>query len=51
MSEKTIDQDAVRSEHLEEVQEWRQWLILGGVLIGSTVLMLALIAVLGASGG
>ena len=51
MSEKTIDHEAVRKEHLAEVDQQRQWLILLGVLLGSTVLMLGLIALLGASGG
>jgi hypothetical protein len=47
VSEKTIDQEAVRQEHLADVDQARQWAILGGVFGFSTLLMLGLIALLG----
>jgi hypothetical protein len=49
MSEKTIDQDTVRQEHLAEVHEPAHWAYLFGVMLGTTLLMLAFIAWLGAS--
>jgi hypothetical protein len=49
MSEKTIDEETIREEHLAEVHVPTQWLYLFGVLVGGTALMLVLIFVL--SGG
>jgi hypothetical protein len=51
MSEKSVDVEQVRKEHLEEVNEPQHWGYLFGVLVGSTLLMLLLIAFLGAQGG
>jgi hypothetical protein len=48
MSEKTIDQETIRREHLGEVHQPAQWAYLLGVLAGGTLLMLGLIALLGA---
>jgi hypothetical protein len=48
VSEKTIDQETIREEHLKEVHQPAQWAYLLGVLIGGTLLMLGLIALLGA---
>jgi hypothetical protein len=42
-----MDQETVREEHLAEVDQARQWAILGGVFGFSTLLMLGLIALLG----
>ena len=49
MTEKTIDQAAVRQEHLAEVHQPAHWAYLLGVMLGTTVVMLAFIAWLGAS--
>jgi hypothetical protein len=49
MSERTIDAEKVREEHLAEVRESVHWVYLVSVLVGSTLLMLLLIAVMGAS--
>ena len=49
MSELDVNEDEVRSEHLEEVNAGAQWLYLFGVLLGGFLLMLALIALLGAT--
>jgi hypothetical protein len=49
MSEKTIDQDTVRQEHLAEVHQSAHWAYLFGVILGTTLVMLAFIAWLGAS--
>lgn len=43
MSEKTIDPEAVRAEHLAEVHVPWHWAYLATVLIGGTALMLAFI--------
>ena len=51
MSERTIDAEQVRAEHLAEVQPSRQWAILAAVLGGGTVLMIGFIALLGALHG
>jgi hypothetical protein len=51
MSELKMSEDMVREEHLREVNVPAHWGYLFGVLIGSFVLMVALIAILGASGG
>ena len=50
MSEKTIDAEAVRQEHLAEVHQPAHWAYLFGMLLGATALMLLFIAWLGASG-
>jgi hypothetical protein len=47
MSEKSVDVGQVRREHLEEVHEAAHWAYLVGILVGGTLLMLLLIAVLG----
>ena len=49
MSEKTIDPEAVRQEHLAEVHQPAHWAYLFGVILGTTLAMLAFIAWLGAS--
>lgn len=49
MSEKAIDEEQVRAEHLAEVRPSLQWAILGVVFGGATALMLLLIAILGAT--
>ena len=49
MSNRNIDADTVREEHLAEVRVPIHWAYLVGVLVGSTLLMLLLIAALGAS--
>jgi hypothetical protein len=51
MSERTIDADKVREEHLAEVNPSLHWAYLIGVLAGSTLVMLVVIAILGASAG
>ncbi len=51
MSEKTIDEEQVRQEHLAEVDAGRHWLYLVAVLLGGTLLMLGVIAWLGGAGG
>jgi hypothetical protein len=43
------DADDVRAEHLAEVNQAAQWAYLAGLLIVGTLLMLALIALLGES--
>jgi len=48
MSERTVDADQVRVEHLAEVDARAHWLYLVGVMAGGTLLMLAIIAILGA---
>ena len=44
MNEAKITEDQVREEHLDEVNVSLHWLYLGGVLVGSMVIMLAFIA-------
>ena len=44
MSEKTIDEEQVRGEHLAEVNEPAHWAYLAGVMSAGTLLMLAFIA-------
>ena len=51
MSELDLTEDAVRKEHLREVNVPAHWGYLFCVLIGGFLLMVALIAILGASGG
>src|SRR5687767_3424734 len=43
MSDKTITEEKVRKEHLGEVNPAAHWAYLVGVLVGSTVLMIAFI--------
>ena len=49
MSEKTIDTEQIRREHTEQVDPTAHWLYLLAVLVGGSVLMLGLIAFLGAN--
>ena len=49
MSERTIDQEAVRQEHLAEVHQPAHWAYLLGVILGTTLVMLVFVAWLGAS--
>ncbi len=51
MSDKTIDQEQVRQEHLAEVNVTAHWLYLLAALVGGTLLMLGFIAWLGSAGG
>jgi len=48
MSDRQVDTDQVRREQLADVNVPAQWGYLAGVLVGGTVLMLLLIAALGA---
>jgi hypothetical protein len=50
MSERDVTEAQIRKEHLAEVDQRRQWAYLGAVLVGGTALMLALVALLGATG-
>jgi hypothetical protein len=47
MSEREIDQEKVREEHLAEVNVGVQWVYLVAVIIGGLLVMLLLIAYLG----
>lgn len=51
MSKKEVDirQEDVWEEHLQEVNQPAHWAYLFGVLVGSFLLMVALMAVLGAT--
>jgi hypothetical protein len=49
MSERDVSEDQVRTEHLAEVDQVRQWVYLFGVIVGGLASMLALIAALGSS--
>ena len=49
--ESTISQEEVWQEHLANVHVGRHWAYMIGVLAGSFVLMVALIAILGGGGG
>ncbi|HYI66793.1 MAG TPA: hypothetical protein VEW95_07725 [Candidatus Limnocylindrales bacterium] len=51
MSERNVDEQQVRSEHLDEVSVGMQWAYLIGVLLGGFLLMVALIAMLGGTAG
>lgn len=46
MKERDVDIDAVRREHLAEVDQRRQWLYLAVVPLGGLALMLLLIVAL-----
>ncbi len=46
-SEKTISEEKVRKEHLGEVNPTAHWIYVFAVVIGSTILMIAFIAMLG----
>ncbi len=50
-NEATLTEDDVREEHRQSAQPLPHWIYLFGVLGGSMVLMLALIAFLGGQGG
>jgi hypothetical protein len=50
MSEKTVTEEDVRREHLEAVNQAAHWAYLIGVLVGSTMLMMLFVALLGALG-
>ena len=45
-SERTVTEDQVREEHLKQVNQAAHWAYLFGVLIGGTLLMILLIAVI-----
>jgi len=47
--ETTVDENQVRAEHIREVHVPRHWAYLSGVILGGLLLMIALVAVLGAS--
>ena len=47
VNERTLSEDDVRAEHLDEVNEPAHWAYLFAVLIGGSVLMILLIAALG----
>ncbi len=49
MNEDEITDEEVRDQHLSEVNVPMHWLYLGGVLVGSSVIMLTFIALLGAT--
>ena len=51
MSEKTLTEDDVREEHRTSARPGPHWAYLLGVLAGGMVLMLGLIALLGALNG
>jgi hypothetical protein len=51
MSELDLTEDDVREEHLRAVNQAAQWAYLLAVLGGGTLLMVLLIALLGASSG
>ena len=51
MSERKMDAEKVREEHLAEVHESAHWAYLLGVVLGSTVLMLIYISLLGPTAG
>ena len=51
MSELDVNEDKVRSEHLKEVNARTQWAYLFAVLLGGFLLMVGLIAILGATTG
>ena len=44
--EKTLDENDVRGEHMSEVNVPAQWAYLLAVLIGGTILMIVLIALM-----
>jgi hypothetical protein len=50
VSEKDLSAEDIRAEHLGEVDQRAHWLFLVAVLVGSTLLMLGFIALLGGSG-
>ena len=51
MNDRTIDEEQIREEHLQEVNPTAHWAYLAGVLVGGTILMLALIVLLGSTSG
>ena len=48
MSELNITEEEVREEHMQQVQPWAHWLYLFSVLAGGLILMVLLMAALGA---
>ncbi|HEX2221116.1 MAG TPA: hypothetical protein VHK06_01190 [Candidatus Limnocylindria bacterium] len=50
-NEARIEQEDVWKEHLDNVSVPAHWAYLLGVIIGAFLLMVALVALLGASGG
>ena len=48
-SERTVNVERVRQEHLEQVDQLAHWAYLVGVLVIGTLMMLALIAWLGST--
>ena len=50
-NEAQMTEDEVRKEHLDSVNVGAHWAYLFSVLIGGFVLMLALMALIGAGGG
>jgi hypothetical protein len=51
VNERKITEDQVRKEHLAEVNSAAHWAYLGAVLLAAFLLMLGLMAILGAAGG
>jgi hypothetical protein len=49
--ETDIRDNDVREEHLRDVHVGRHWAYLLGVIVGACLLMIVLIALLGATGG
>jgi hypothetical protein len=47
MSEKSITEEKVRKEHEAEVNPTAHWIYVFSVVVGSTVLMMSFIALLG----
>lgn len=50
MNERTVTEDDVRAEHSSSANQTAHWVYLAAVLLGGTLLMLVLIAALGAAG-
>ena len=51
MNERTVTEEQVQEEHLAEVSAAAHWAYLIGVLVVGFLLMVGLIAILGATGG
>jgi hypothetical protein len=51
VNEAEVTEDQVRSEHLKSVHVPYHWAYLFAVILGGTLLMLVLIALIGAGGG
>jgi hypothetical protein len=50
-NERSLSEDDVRDEHLANISQGAHWVYLFGVIIGSMLVMVALIALLGGGGG